>query len=875
MGTPQRVFPEPVKGEKSLDEFIQELEFKEQPFIIADTQGKNNGLRIEYVSVAFKFQTGFNSGELLGEVSDSKLFNPEDVVGLYELIMDNEFPKTFAMDLSLKNDKNVRAKLLIEKFHSRKGTDKLLPYFSLTIKGIKREPTVTGTESGADVAERAGQLEAGVCRARRESSILILEIEDTKIQDEEGFVNISNSNENLKTSVWASAKSNTRKLCKNGILLSKRLIRHVTKKKRYRDDNGTGHITLPWHCFYHQSFSRGAWDWVVLLFVIYSSISVPYYAAFDVTPILAMDVLTDVVFWLDIIINFRTTYQDESGTIVTSPMPMAKHYLKGWFVIDLFATLPFEFIVTGFDSQLFSLLKIFRVLRLGKVVAKIDRQMKSSWFQLMVIMASFTMLSHWMGCIWFAIGNSQENQGSWIRAREHEAILRAQNLNITIEDFDNTVFYIDSLYFALTSLTTVGFGNIAPETQEEKIFSICSMILGAFVYASVFGNVTAVMDRLHSTTTRYRSRIAGIDEFIRFHKLPKDMQKRIHQYAEYSWQLTQGIDMNSVLMNLSDSLRSDVTMYLYKHLIHCSPLFRGASEGCIRSVAMKLQTMYFAPEDWIIREKDAMEKLYFISKGNVEVIVGYSSVATLGPGDFFGEMSLEIKSSGRANAGVRCISFSDLHSLDHKHLIEILRKHRDFMPIFKRNLKDSYSLRSKKDADKTKSELQKRDTQKTSAVLSLTNLNSNSSDEAVGSIKFTKEVGINLRAKTESNLCANAIQETEAEYSAPEKVMEENVETEVAQTSTSTDSVQSNDSGSSDRDFELKHERLIRERESIQMRESISDVGESVVQKMAILLERSDKKHCEEMGKCIGEIQALSAKVLELERALKEKTNSP
>ena len=38
--------------------------------------------------------------------------------------------------------------------------------------------------------------------------------------------------------------------------------------------------------------------------------------------------------------------------------------------------------------------------------------------------------------------------------------------------------YISSLYFILTSLTTVGFGNIAPNTAAEKVFSVVVLLLG-------------------------------------------------------------------------------------------------------------------------------------------------------------------------------------------------------------------------------------------------------------------------------------------------------------------------------------------------------------------------------------------------------------
>lgn len=38
--------------------------------------------------------------------------------------------------------------------------------------------------------------------------------------------------------------------------------------------------------------------------------------------------------------------------------------------------------------------------------------------------------------------------------------------------------YIAALYFTLSSLTSVGFGNVSANTDAEKIFSICTMLVG-------------------------------------------------------------------------------------------------------------------------------------------------------------------------------------------------------------------------------------------------------------------------------------------------------------------------------------------------------------------------------------------------------------
>lgn len=53
----------------------------------------------------------------------------------------------------------------------------------------------------------------------------------------------------------------------------------------------------------------------------------------------------DVLFIVDIVINLRTTYVDQNDEVVTQPSRIAKHYIKGWFPIDLFAAIPFDLLI--------------------------------------------------------------------------------------------------------------------------------------------------------------------------------------------------------------------------------------------------------------------------------------------------------------------------------------------------------------------------------------------------------------------------------------------------------------------------------------------------------------------------------------------------
>lgn len=74
----------------------------------------------------------------------------------------------------------------------------------------------------------------------------------------------------------------------------------------------------------------------------------------------------------------------------------------------------------------------------------------------------------------------------------------------------------------------------------------CMASLPALMYASIFGNVSAIIQRLYSGTARYHLQMLRVKEFIRFHQIPNPLRQRLEEYFQHAWSYTNGIDMNMV-----------------------------------------------------------------------------------------------------------------------------------------------------------------------------------------------------------------------------------------------------------------------------------------------------------------------------------------
>ena len=71
----------------------------------------------------------------------------------------------------------------------------------------------------------------------------------------------------------------------------------------------------------------------------------------DDVPLLVVDSIVDVVFFLDIVLNFHTTYVSQTGEVISDPKLIRLNYLKSWFVIDLLSCLPYDIFNAFQDAE--------------------------------------------------------------------------------------------------------------------------------------------------------------------------------------------------------------------------------------------------------------------------------------------------------------------------------------------------------------------------------------------------------------------------------------------------------------------------------------------------------------------------------------------
>lgn len=416
----------------------------------------------------------------------------------------------------------------------------------------------------------------------------------------------------------------------------------------------------------HNNRLKISWDLLMVVAVFASALIIPYrmVSGKDHTDLLYW--LITLIFCADIVIAFNT--EVKTGLhVLADRKAVARQYLTTWFLIDLLAALPLApllDLVTPHDvsgTPACQIMMLFRMLRLLKLI-KISTTFKAlkelidippALLRLIIFFFWFALIAHFMSLGWIAIGASEATR-----------------------PFGDQ--YIRALYWCITTIATIGYGDYVPnhDSNIQIIYTIIVQIIGVGMFGYIIGNVATLIVNIDAARADFHARMEEVRNYMRIKQIPSAIQDRVKNYYHYLWETQQGATNVDFMLTLPHTLRQDIALYLNKEILEKVSIFHGADEIFIHEVIEKLEHMIFLPGDFVIRQGEFGDCMYFLSTGSMEVIVNGKQVAVLPEGSPFGETAL-IENEKR-NASIRAITYCDVYRLSHRSFERLREKYPEF-----------------------------------------------------------------------------------------------------------------------------------------------------------------------------------------------------
>jgi CRP-like cAMP-binding protein len=241
------------------------------------------------------------------------------------------------------------------------------------------------------------------------------------------------------------------------------------------------------------------------------------------------------------------------------------------------------------------------------------------------------------------------------------------------------VQYLYSMYWTLTTLTSIGYGDITPSytSQIEQLFAITCMCAGASVFGYITANISSILENIDMRATAFKMRMNKVKTFLRNHRkqIPRHLAQDIKAYFQYYYSRKSAFDESQIIEELSPDLRLLTIEEANREVIDKLLIFKDEEKEFVSECIVRMRPLFCIATTILALQGEVGEEMFFIQKGIVEVIVtsvhGKSQIIGRHiDGAHFGEMAL-IKKIPRA-ATLRAATNCDLWTLSAEDLAQVL-----------------------------------------------------------------------------------------------------------------------------------------------------------------------------------------------------------
>jgi len=376
------------------------------------------------------------------------------------------------------------------------------------------------------------------------------------------------------------------------------------------------------------------WDIFVLLLTLYSVITIPYSIGFNVQSLVltCLDATVDFFYLLDVVMKFRTLHEYAPDLYFAEPVLIAISYARSWLFVDALSSLPIDTIFSVATShksnkgsflrlvrifRFLRFLKMMRLLKLSKLSKSISPKVGAYKYiinQLILLFGSLLYVGHFFGCFWayLAYENEYGLEASWM------AGLAAGDVDLP--DSDNINQYTASVYWAFTTITTVGYGDIKPTTDHEKVYSVFVMLIGAALFSFIVGNVSNLAYRLSVMKQLHKTKRSEINEYIKEQRFGFKLSKSIKKHVQFAFSINMAQLESGLLRFIPCELRKDALLYSYHEVIQLIPVLCSAPRSFTSILLQNMTLQFTEATSFIYAPGEQSKGLYFLIGGSVEEI---------------------------------------------------------------------------------------------------------------------------------------------------------------------------------------------------------------------------------------------------------------
>lgn len=296
---------------------------------------------------------------------------------------------------------------------------------------------------------------------------------------------------------------------------------------------------------------KSTWDIIMTIVLLITSFQTPYAIGFRISSeIDILGTIIDSLFAIDIFVCFNTAFFNEDQVLIDNRKKIAIQYMQGWFLIDILSIMPFDIILESSQynslirfakfGKLYKLVKLTRLSKMFKLFKKDNKvyefiktymNIGLGFERLFFFILMFVIIVHTTSCLWIAVACMTAVSDRAVTPIEGQEHSESENqvfdkdfttLNFTgtwfdkvdlnMRTWDNEVIYVTSLYWTVTTITTVGYGDIAGANSLERLFCSMIMVIGVISFSFATSSLSSILQNYDQTNAQYTEKMNILNE---------------------------------------------------------------------------------------------------------------------------------------------------------------------------------------------------------------------------------------------------------------------------------------------------------------------------------------------------------------------------
>jgi hypothetical protein len=464
---------------------------------------------------------------------------------------------------------------------------------------------------------------------------------------------------------------------------------------KYGSNNKQKYISkdpdFPKYLIHPESRFKQIWNLCICFLLLYTALIMPYRVAFMENVYwdswTTLETIMDFLFIFDIFINLFSSYPTSEGHYEIRLYVIMWKYIKSWMILDIFASIPFGPIEANDDEvreyvgsyndilRLIRLPRLYRLLRLSKLLKVISGKFferVQDWLnintpkaKLIVFVITVAVVVHVVACFWYYASRLQGfGPESWV-------------VSYGILDKGIGTKYLCSVYWAVTTLGTIGYGDITPENDLERFMAMVWMLFGVGFYTYTIGSLSSLISSIDVRESALTQKLHMINTFAQETGISKELQRSLRNAIKYNSSAT-GMSWTEKIQlfeEMPKNLKYKIAINMFHKAAETIHYFRTKDPSFIATVMPLLKPLQTKDDEVIYDEGEYADEMFFIVKGRVNLVYGEAEVIYKSylKGSYFGEIEI-IKKIGRIDKVISS-GVCQILALAKDVMISILEKH--------------------------------------------------------------------------------------------------------------------------------------------------------------------------------------------------------